>query len=212
MVSSTEVDPIIRSEAGWNFQRSWHNFNRPSPQFFDKKANHPWVLTGGSNGLIYLGLALGALITVLSRPTFNHQLSEHSLLIVQRRLIGVAALFMFLPQVMELRYYMAILFVTALVSVSSERVRLRMIMRWLVVAGLWFILITEFFRPAYFWYRSGYWSADRGLLTPDPYARVTPTIDCKSAISLSEAGKKAVDFGNKAPDLLRCYLLKRAHK
>ncbi len=212
VVSSTEIDPIIRSEAGWSFKRSWHNFNRPKPEFFDQTANHPWVLSGGSNGLIFSGLAVGALLTVIPGRGVNSPRSDSYLLIFQRRLICVSLLFVFLPQVMELRYYMVILFIMATVSVSSERRRLRQCMPWLVVVGLWFLLFTEFLRPTYFWMRTGVWSMDGGLLTPDPYARVSPSIDCESSIALSKSGKKAIAFGKDAPDLLRCYLLKRSRK
>jgi hypothetical protein len=34
LVSVTEVDPIIRSEAGFSFSRSWHNHNLPRKEYF----------------------------------------------------------------------------------------------------------------------------------------------------------------------------------
>jgi putative effector of murein hydrolase LrgA (UPF0299 family) len=46
-------------------------------------------------------------------------------------------LFMFLPQAMELRYYMTLLFIPSLVAVSGQASRLRQLMRWIVVAGVW---------------------------------------------------------------------------
>ncbi len=194
-VSSTEIDPIIRSEAGWNFQRSWHNFNRPKPYYLDRNANHSWVMTGGSNGIIFVLLAMGSWLTLF--PGRKELLSFADLAIheLQRRLIGVSFLFTFLPQTMELRYYMVILFMVALVATSSPLPTVKILMRWILVAGLWFIVATAFLFPTYFWLRTGNSDTDRGLVSPDPFAALKPRMDCAVVIRHAESGNRAILMG-----------------
>lgn len=214
VVSSTEIDPIVRSQAGWHFQRSWHNFNTPKQQFYSKTANHPDVMTGGSNGLVFVALACGALFSCLQKNV-GQQTTNSVLQVFQRRLIFVSVLFMFLPQVMELRYYMVIMFMIAAVSVSSTSVNLKKLMSWIVVAGLWFTLLSTYGPQLYYRARTGVWGTDRGWATPDPYAKVQPRLSCQTYLQRSESGERLIDilpisspdFG----DLLRCYLLKRRH-
>jgi hypothetical protein len=87
-------------------------------------------------------------------------------------------LFMFLPQAMELRYYMMLLFIPSLVAVSGQASRLRQLMRWIVVAGVWLGLFASFLQPLYFWSKTGEWVNARGLLSPNVYSRLPARIEC----------------------------------
>ncbi len=183
VVSGTEVDPIIRSEAGFSFSRSWHNHNLPRKEYFPTAPDYPWILTGGSNGLLFLALLMGAFLSVFGWRGKLH-LPLTPVLILRRRLLITSLLFMVLPQSMELRYYMSTLFVTALVAAGGDGSRLRQLMRWLVVAGLWFTLVFSFLQPVYFWARTGEWISARGLLTPDVFHNLPSEQQCLEKYAL----------------------------
>jgi hypothetical protein len=85
---------------------------------------------------------------------------------------------MSLPQAMELRYYMTLLFIPALVAVSGQASRLRQLMRWIVVVGVWFALFASFLQPIYFWTKTGEWISARGLLSPNVYGRLPSKEEC----------------------------------
>jgi hypothetical protein len=177
LVSVLEIDPIIRSKAGLSFTRSWHNHNQPKPEYQPVHPEYLWILTGGSNGLLFLVIFVGAFVSVYGwRRGANLQLT--SLLILRRRLLITSLFFMFLPQSMELRYYMISLFVPAVVAVSGDATALRLVMRWVVVACLWLTLLTSFLQPLYFWARTGEWTSARGLLSPDLYGRLPTVQQC----------------------------------
>jgi hypothetical protein len=208
--SSTEIDPIIRSEAGWEFQRSWHNFNRPKPYYLDRNANHPWVMTGGSNGIIFVLLSLGAWLTLFQGKKMFTSFADQEIYSLHCRLIGVSLLFTLLPQSMELRYYMVILFMVAVVATSSLLLVVKSSMRWIVSAGLWFIIGVAFLSPSYFWFRTGQWSSDRGLVTPYVLNAVKPRIDCAAVIRHTESGGRAISFGYRTiPEQLKCFIIER---
>jgi hypothetical protein len=213
LVSSTEIDPIIRAEAGWNFQRSWHNFNLPNSTYMDKKANHPWVMTGGSNGIVFILLTFGAFLTLFRGRQALHSMADLAIYSLQRRLMAVAFLFTFLPQAMELRYYMVILFMVAVVATSSMLLTVQTYMRWLVAAGLWFIIASAFLYPTYFWARTGQWSTNQVLLTPNPLDTLKPSIDCAAVIQNTQSGKRAIAMGPKSiQEQLKCYILERSSR
>jgi len=212
LVSATEVDPIIRSQAGWGFQRSWHNFNTPKPEYYSQFANHPWVMTGGSNGILFVLLLAVALYKNFGHlPGLNGQLcAERS---YQRRLLAACMLFVFLPQSMELRYYMVILIIVSSVALSRPSLQISLLSRYVVIVALWFALIPSFILPIYFRLRTGSWSLDRGLLSPDPYARLKRSVDCKPSDSIGAINLPVMSIQsreNKKPaDLLMCSLINR---
>jgi hypothetical protein len=178
LVSVTEVDPIIRSEAGFSFARSWHNHNSPKSAYRPEPLDYPFIVTGGSNGLLFLAVFAGAVLSLYGFWMMRDHLEMSPLLILKRRLFTVSLLFMFLPQSMELRYYMASLFVPAIVAVSSGPTALRLPMRWIVVLGLWFIMTVSYLQPLYFWARTGEWISARGLFSPDLYRNLPTAQQC----------------------------------
>ena len=177
VVSVLEIDPIIRSKAGFSFTRSWHNHNQPKPEFQPVHPDYLWILTGGSNGLLFLALFVGAFLSTYGLKQAAHP-PLTPLLVLRRRLLLSSLLFMFLPQSMELRYYMVSLFVPALVAVGGDPTTMRQLMRWIVVVGLWLTLFISFLRPIYFWARTGEWTNSRGLLSPDVFGRLPSVEQC----------------------------------
>ena len=79
----------------------------PAPGEYQK-----YILTGGSNGLVFLAVLFGALLSAYGREK-GDQLQDLSMLTLKRRLLVSSFLFIFLPQSMEMRYYMITLFVRA---------------------------------------------------------------------------------------------------
>jgi putative effector of murein hydrolase LrgA (UPF0299 family) len=173
--SVLEIDPIIRSKAGFSFKRSWHNHNSPKDGYKPNAADYPYVVTGGSNGLLFFSLFTGAFLSVYQ---LRSNASVTPVLILRRRMLLTSLGFMWLPQSMELRYYMSALFVPALVAVSGDKTQLRQFMRWIVVAGVWFVLMTSFMLPVYFWARTGQWIRSDGLLSPDIYRNLPSSQSC----------------------------------
>lgn len=178
IVSVTEIDPIIRSEAGFSFTRSWHNHNSPKPEFLPSPPDYKWIVTGGSNGLFFLTLFIAAFISVFPRHG-KAVLEPTRLLILRKRLLLSSLFFMFLPQSMELRYYLISLFSPALVAISGEATPLRKLMRGLIVVGLWFALYSSFLMPIYFRMRTGEWTTSHGILSPDVYQKLPSAEKCK---------------------------------
>jgi hypothetical protein len=178
LVSVTEVDPIIRSEAGFSFARSWHNHNIPKPGYRPAPFDYPFIVTGGSNGFLFVAVFTGAVLSLYGFGVMRHHLSSTPLLILKRRLLTASLFFMFLPQSMELRYYMVSLFAPAIVAVSSGPTALRLSMRWVVVLGLWFVMTVSYLQPLYFWARTGEWISARGLLSPDLYRDLPSAQQC----------------------------------
>jgi hypothetical protein len=177
IVSVLEIDPIIRSKAGFSFVRSWHNHNQPKPEFQPVPPQYPWITTGGSNGLLFLVILVGAFLSVYPLA-WTGSLDMTPSLLLRRRLLLTSLLFMFLPQAMELRYYMTLLFIPALVAVSGQASWLRQLMRWIIVAGLWLGLLSSFLQPLYFWSKTGEWISARGLLSPDVYSGLPAKEQC----------------------------------
>jgi hypothetical protein len=177
LVSVLEIDPIMRTRAGFSFVRSWHNHNQPKPAFQPVPPQYPWIVTGGSNGFLFLVILVGAFLSVYPFG-WRGALDLTSSLLLRRRLLMTSLLFMFLPQAMELRYYMTLLFIPSLVAVSGQASRLRQLMRWIVVAGLWFGLFASFLQPIYFWSKTGEWINARGLLSPNVYRGLPAKEQC----------------------------------
>jgi len=153
-VSVTEIDPIVHSKAGWTFQRSWHNHNLVKDGFKAAPGDYKlFAFTGGSNGLLTVSLiALACFSMAAEAKQLNGDNIDHFKL--RFRLLLISFLFAFLPQSMELRYYMISLFVPVLVAVSSDVKRWREPSRYLAVAGVWFALFSPFLVPVYFWIRT----------------------------------------------------------
>jgi hypothetical protein len=174
IVSVIEVDPIVRTKAGFSFSRSWNNHNKPKPEYQPVLPDYPWIVTGGSNGLLFIVLFAGAFCSVY--PSGRKAALELTpLLILRRRLLLTSLLFMFLPQSMELRYYFVSLLIPAFVSVGADATKTRQLMRWIVVAGLWYALYNPYLRPLYFWIRTGEWMSAGGMMSPDLY-RFLPSL------------------------------------
>lgn len=177
-VSVTEIDPIIRAKAGLNFRRSWHNHNVAKDGFKAAPGDYQvFILTGGSNGLLTISLTALACLS-LAAEAKNINLINNIHFKVRLRLLLVSFLFAFLPQSMELRYYMLTLFVPTLVAVSSNASRWREISRYLTVAGVWFAIFSPFLVPVYFWIRTGFWINADGLLSPDLYSKLPSSAQC----------------------------------
>ncbi len=177
IVSVSEIDPIVRSMAGFSFTRSWNNHNKPKPEYQPVFPDYPAVVTGGSNGLLFVVLFAGACFSVYPSGR-KAPLELTPLLILRRRLLLTSMLFMFLPQSMELRYYLVSLFTPALVAVGGNATKTRQVMRWLVVAGLWYAMYNPYLQPLYFWIRTGEWMSARGMMSPDLYRFLPPLQKC----------------------------------
>jgi hypothetical protein len=160
--SSFEIDPVIRSDKGIFFRRTVHMQNppesdrQPADQFGNRR-----IITGGSNGFLYLLILSGAVITAIkissntACPATRVSISK-----LQLRLMISFVVTVFLPQTLELRYYIYNLLVPSLVAISSPFPQLRALMRGTVVAGLIYSLLASILAPLYFWSRTKVWLHD----------------------------------------------------
>jgi hypothetical protein len=115
--SALEIDPIIRSERGWSFQRSIDASNPLKKEFYRSGgAGFSDVRTGGSNGLLFLMLSIFTLWPLYSALLGNSQIV---LDMPRLKLITAIMLITLLPQSMELRYYLSALFITSLLALTS---------------------------------------------------------------------------------------------
>lgn len=162
--SSLEIDPILRSSRGFLFKRSVHMQNPPESdrQPADAFGNR-WVITGGSNGLLYALILAGAVGTLLHNRRFRSRdldPRDRVLVAMHYRLMSCFLITLFLPQTLELRYYLFNLFVPCFVAVSSTSTPLRRWMRLATVVGTAFVLLSAILVPLYFWMRTTIWLQD----------------------------------------------------
>jgi len=185
--SALEIDPVIRSERGFRFKRSYHSRNIPKEEFKEPdNFGNMWILTGGSNGILYLLLLVGAIIGVIAIPRSTSGLNS-AVIIANRRLMLSALIVCLLPQSIELRYYMYTLFVPALIAVNTPLLRLNKLMRLIVVAGLWILLASVIFEPLYFWSRTGKRLDD--AISMDAYRGLPSEQECLSCGKLEDSAK-----------------------
>ncbi len=114
------------------------------------------------------------------------------------------------------RLFFEVPFIVTAVALSGPSVpRFSTVARSVVVLALWFALIPSFLLPIYFRFRTGSWSLDRGLLSPDPYAKINSHLVCRS-FDLGNANIKRIEqlraSGNKSAEILKCYLVKRGYR
>jgi len=159
--SSLEIDPILRSRDGFFFRRSVHMQNPPESdrQPTDQFGNR-WIITGGSNGILYAFILAGALLTLWrnQRYAFDEIKERDRLLISMHSSLMLSFLIaLFLPQTLELRYYLYNLFVPCLVAISSPSLNLRRLMSFATLLGTAFALLSTILVPFYFWLRTNTW-------------------------------------------------------
>jgi hypothetical protein len=80
---------------------------------------------------------------------------------MQSRLMISFLVMIFLPQTLELRYYMYNLLVPAFVAVSSPWPDVRLISRWLCALVLLLTMLSTVALPYYFWTRTNTWMHSR---------------------------------------------------
>jgi len=159
--SSLEIDPILRSAPGIFFRRSVHMQNpvesarQPADQFGNR-----WVITGGSNGILYAFILTGAVLSLwrnrrLPGAEITHR--QRTVATIHFRLMLSFLVTLFLPQTLELRYYMYNLFVPCFVVISSPSRNLQRWMSWAMLAGTAFALLSAILVPFYFWIRTHIW-------------------------------------------------------
>lgn len=156
LASSLEVDPILRSRHGLFFRRSVHMQNPPESdrQPADQFGNR-WIITGGSNGILYLFLFFGAIVSLCQNRyhaprTINAR--GHIIASLHVRLIVSFLVTLFLPQSLELRYYLYNLFVPCFVVISSQNVELRRLMSLATLLGTAFAILSTILVPFFFGY------------------------------------------------------------
>jgi hypothetical protein len=182
--SALEIDPILRSSRRFLFQRSVHMQNPPDSgaQPADLFGNR-WIITGGSYGFLFLLLFLLAFLSV-TRPLKQR---DHGLMLeapagnsirsLQNRLMISFLVAIFLPQTMELRYYMYNLLVPSVVALSSPWPDLRRPARWLAALTVFGTVVLSFLLPMYFWVRTHNWLHER--ISWDPFFEVPTQQQCK---------------------------------
>mgnify|MGYP001810274844 CR=1 FL=1 len=134
--------------------------NRQPADYFGNR----WIITGGSNGILYGLLLLGAILTLNRNRRLDLREVDRSdsyLASLQARLMLSFVVTIFLPQTLELRYYLFNLYVPCFVAVSSPWRQLRWAMQGLAGLGVAFGLISTIVLPFYFWTKTHVWLHDR---------------------------------------------------
>lgn len=161
--SALEIDPILRSSRGFLFQRSAHMQNPPESlrQPADPFGNR-WIITGGSYGIMFALLLSAAVLNMIrnKKKTIKTDGSDYLCSMQSRLMISFLAM-IFLPQTLELRYYMYNLLVPAFVAVSSPWPDIRFFARWLCALVLLMTLLSTVALPFYFWTRTNAWMHSR---------------------------------------------------
>lgn len=193
--SALEVDPILRSRPGFLFRRSVHMQNPPeSEQQPPDQFGNRWIITGGSNGILYLLIVFGALLTMFryQRARVSEMDSrDRTLMVIHSRLIISLAFTILLPQTLELRYYMYNLFVPCFVAVSSPWRDLRGLLSFLTVSGTAFALLSTVAAPVYFWLRTNIWQHD--IISWDPLHGLPPKQVCiQNQLSLASSASHPI--------------------
>jgi hypothetical protein len=128
---------------------------QPPDQFGNR-----WIITGGSNGILYAFILAAAVLTLWrnQRYAFAEIKERDRLLISIHSRLMLSFLFaLFLPQTLELRYYLYNLFVPCLVAISAPSLNLRRLMSFATLLGTAFALLSTILVPFYFWLRTNTW-------------------------------------------------------
>ena len=161
--SALEIDPILRSSRGFLFQRTVHMQNPPESlrQTADPFGNR-WIITGGSYGIMFAMILSAAVLTVIrNKKQKIKSVDSNYLSAMQSRLMISFLVMIFLPQTLELRYYMYNLLVPAFVAVSSPWPDIRLISKWLCALVLFLTMLSTVTLPFYFWTRTNTWMHSR---------------------------------------------------
>jgi hypothetical protein len=161
--SALEIDPILRSSRGFLFQRTVHMQNPPESmrQPADPFGNR-WIITGGSYGMMFALFLTAAVVTIMrNRNQKLKPVDSNYLPTMQARLMISFLVMIFLPQTLELRYYMYNLLVPAFVAVSSPWPDIRLISRRLCALVLFLTMLSTVALPFYFWTRTNTWLHSR---------------------------------------------------
>jgi len=161
--SALEIDPILRSSRGYLFQRTVHMQNPPESmrQPADPFGNR-WIITGGSYGMMFALFLTAAVVTIMrNRNQKLKPVDSNYLPTMQARLMISFLVMIFLPQTLELRYYMYNLLVPAFVAVSSPWPDIRLISRRLCELVLFSTMLSTVALPFYFWTRTNTWLHSR---------------------------------------------------
>lgn len=180
--SSSELDPILRSKEGLFFPRNVHMINKPAsddipPDTFGNR----WIVTGGSNGILYLGILALAVLSIVkdskSDPGPTGLAGDR--LILRRKLMISCLVGVLVPQSLELRYYMYLLIIPSLVAVSSTSTPYRSLARAAVASGLIYVIVASMLPSAYYLLRTSQWLPDQAI--PNPLAQPPSQAFCKAA-------------------------------
>jgi len=140
--SALEIDPIVRSERGWSFERSIGAFNRVNKKFYRSGgAGLSDIRTGGSNGFLFLILSIIAFWPLCGILSGNAQLM---LDMPRAKLMTSVILIAFLPQSMELRYYLSALFIACLLALTSANKFFSKLSLIMVFLAMSFSIISVF--------------------------------------------------------------------
>lgn len=194
VASSTEIDPILRSKPGLAFLRTVHMQNKPATndQPADPYGNR-WILTGGSNGLLFIFLLATALYSTFSRHGLPSIGSDPRLSSLHCRLLISCLACALLPQSLELRYYMYIMIIPSLVAVSCHANRLRNTARSAAVAGLFYSLFVSLALPAYFMMRTSVWPQE--VVSWDPASQIPSISACQETDKVYASERRSMSVG-----------------
>jgi hypothetical protein len=121
-----------------------------------------WIITGGSYGIMFAMILSAAVLTVIrNKKQKIKSVDSNYLSAMQSRLMISFLVMIFLPQTLELRYYMYNLLVPAFVAVSSPWPDIRLISKWLCALVLFLTMLSTVTLPFYFWTRTNTWMHSR---------------------------------------------------
>ena len=140
--SALEIDPIVRSEQSWFFRRSLWASNAVKKQFYRSgEAVISDIRTGGSNGFLFLILSIIAFWPLYYILSGNAKIK---LDMPRAKLMTSVILIAFLPQSMELRYYLGALFVTCLLALISVNKFFSKLSLTMVLLAMSFSIVAVF--------------------------------------------------------------------
>lgn len=192
--SALEIDPILRSSRGFLFQRTVHMQNPPESlrQPADPFGNR-WIITGGSYGAMFALILFAAILALIRNKGVKMQPADGRYLCsMQSRLMISFLAMIFLPQTLELRYYMYNLLVPAFVAVSSPWPDIRFFSRWLCAFVLFLTMLATVALPFYFWTKTNTWMHSR--VSWDPTIDFPSKQQCAKVNALL-SGNQHIDLG-----------------
>jgi len=140
--SAFEIDPIVRGESGWAFKRSLEGAQQVKKQYFRPGgAGLSDIRTGGSNGFSFFVLSAVAWLSICR--SFSGCKREADAVLAAKLMTSVVLMAM-LPQSMELRYFLAALYLTVLVALRSPYLILSRIALVTVILGMGFSIKSVF--------------------------------------------------------------------